>query len=59
MVFALTDLGSKMKAERYRRDHPDADEHEVERAVALWLSDRPGAPQGDAVGRPISWPRVR
>ncbi|MFN0089737.1 MAG: hypothetical protein ACKVWR_05620 [Acidimicrobiales bacterium] len=59
VAFALTELGMRMQAERYRRDHPDASEADVEAAVRAWLHDRPGAPDGDAVGRSVAWPRVK
>ena len=57
VAFALAELGARMVAERFRREHPDASEPEVEAAVRAWISDRPGAPFGDAEGRPVSWPR--
>lgn len=59
VAFALTELGMRMQAERFRRDHPDASEAEVDAAVRAWLHDRPGAPGGDGVGRSVGWPRVR
>ena len=57
VAFALTELGSRMQAQRYRREHPEADEAEADTAVRSWLHDCPGAPDG--VGRSIGWPRVQ
>jgi Rv0078B-related antitoxin len=57
VVFELVDLASGMVAARYRREHPGAGDDEVEAAVIAWLGQRPGAPDGDAVGRLVPWPR--
>jgi hypothetical protein len=54
--FELTELGMRMLAQRYRREHPEATEREVEDHVRAWLRDRPGAPDGDAVGRVVPFP---
>ncbi|MFV0407566.1 MAG: hypothetical protein ACK5LN_12240 [Propioniciclava sp.] len=35
----------------YRRRHPDAADEEVRKAIVSWRSERPGAPDGDAIGR--------
>ncbi len=51
LALELTDLGASLQAQRYRREHPDADDEEVEAFVQAWFLDRPGAPDGDAVGR--------
>jgi hypothetical protein len=53
LAFELTDLGMRLVAQRYRREHPAASEDEVDAAVQAWLLDRPGAPHGDAEGRPV------
>ncbi|MDZ7732580.1 MAG: hypothetical protein U5R31_05185 [Acidimicrobiia bacterium] len=58
-AIALTDLGLRLLAQRHRREHPEASEDEVEAAVRVWLLERPGAPDGDAVGRPVSLPHER
>lgn len=57
IVFELVDLGAGMVAARYRREHPDATDAEVEAAVNAWLGDRSMAPDGDAEGRVVTWPR--
>jgi Rv0078B-related antitoxin len=36
---------------KHRREHPEATEAEIVLVVQRWWSDRPGAAQGDAVGR--------
>lgn len=57
IAFELTELGMEMRAERYRREHPEATEAEVAECVQAWLLDRPGAPDGDAVGHVVPFPR--
>lgn len=58
VVFALTEFGSRLQAQRYRREHPEARDAEVEAAVRAWLHDRPGAPGGDGGERRVEWPRT-
>jgi hypothetical protein len=48
----LYQLGEQMQRARLRREHPDASVNEIESAVREWRRRRPGAPNGDAVGRP-------
>jgi hypothetical protein len=55
----LTELGRELVAQRYRRANPAATEVEVAKAVAVWMSDRSQAPNGDGVGTPVSWPLGR
>lgn len=47
-----------MTRARLRREHPDADEEEIEHLLRLWLMVRPGAEFGDALGRPRSLGRM-
>ena len=47
----LAELGAQLVEQRYRRDHPDASDDVVVAHVRTWWLDRPGAPDGDAVGR--------
>lgn len=56
LAFELTQFGIEMQAQRYRREHPSATDAEVHAFVQAWLFERPGAPHGDAVGRPIGPP---
>ena len=51
--------GEEMFRARIRRRFPAASEAEIERRIQEWLRDRPGAENGDGVGRPVSWPRPR
>lgn len=49
-TFDLFEAGVSMMRARFRRDHPDADEAEIERLLRVWLATRPGAEHGDAPG---------
>ena len=59
VAFELFEIGTRMRAERHRREHPNATPAEVEAAVRSWLTDRSAAPCGDALGRSIVFPRTR
>jgi Rv0078B-related antitoxin len=52
IALELTDLGARMLAQRCRRDHPGWSDGEIDAAVDAWFASRPGAPDGDCVGRP-------
>jgi putative alpha-1,2-mannosidase len=52
IALALYQVGEEMQRARLRREHPDASLDEIEDAVREWRRRRPGAPDGDAVGRP-------
>lgn len=54
VAFELHDLGVRMRAQRHRRERPDATPPQVEEVVRAWLQDRPGAPFGDCEGRPVT-----
>ena len=56
-AFDLFEAGVSMKRQALRRQHPSADASEIERMLASWLVERPGAEHGDGAGRPIPWPR--
>lgn len=58
MTVELVELGAQLRAQRHRREQPDASEDEVREVVLAWLSDRSMAPDGDAVGRVTTWPRT-
>lgn len=51
-AFALFDDGVELMRANLRRTHPQATHAEVERLLAAWLAERPGAEHGDGVGRP-------
>lgn len=55
LALEFTSLGAELRAQRHRREHPDATEEEVEATVAAWLAHRPGAEFGDAEGRPVDF----
>ena len=50
-TFDLFEAGVSMKRAALRREHPEADDDEIDRLLRAWLATRPGAPHGDAAGR--------
>lgn len=44
-------LGESMMRQNIARAHPDLTPAEIEARLAAWLSERPGAQDGDAPGR--------
>lgn len=52
LAFDLFEAGVAMMRATLRRRHPEVADAEIERRLAVWLRTRPGAEQGDAVGRP-------
>ncbi|HXD98120.1 MAG TPA: hypothetical protein VN646_16345 [Candidatus Acidoferrum sp.] len=56
-AFEMFETGVAMMRQTLRRTHLDLTEPEIEARVRAWLAERPGAPFGDAVGRPVTWPR--
>lgn len=57
LALELFEAGEALKRQQLRREHPEATESQIEALLVAWLRDRPGAPHGDAEGRPIPWPR--
>jgi Rv0078B-related antitoxin len=57
VAIELLELALLMRGERHRREHPEATEEEVAAVVQAWKVDRPGSPNGDAIGRSVPWPR--
>lgn len=53
----MFEAGVEMMRQTLRRTNPGLDDDEVETRLRAWLAERPGAPFGDAVGRPVTWPR--
>lgn len=49
----LYDAAVDLMRQNLRRRHPEASEAERERMLVEWLLSRPGAPDGDAVGRRV------
>lgn len=55
LTLELYDDGLAMMRRGLRRDFPEASDHEIRRRLIQWLRVRPGAEQGDCVGRPRHW----
>jgi len=53
----LAELAEEMVECRIRREHPEASDEDVERALGAWYATRSGALHGDGDGRPVPWPR--
>lgn len=56
-AFDLYRAAEDMMRLNLRRRYPEATDAEIEKHLAAWLQDRPGAEIGDAEGRPVPWPR--
>jgi hypothetical protein len=56
LALELFAAGEAMKREALKREHPGAPPAEIERLLAAWLHERPGAEHGDCPGRPLPWP---
>ena len=54
LALDLFATGEELMRQRIRRLHPDWTEAQIERRMAEWLHDRPGAETGDAAGRPTT-----
>ncbi len=50
IAFELFEAAETIMRQNLRRADPAATDDEVERKLIEWLRDRPGAPDGDAVG---------
>lgn len=48
----MYEFAERMQRARLRRLNPDATDEDVEAEVRAWRLRRPGAPLGDAAGRP-------
>lgn len=51
-VFTMYEFGTRMHRTKLRRESPGASDAEIDALMNAWRLDRPGAPLGDAVGRP-------
>lgn len=51
-VFTMYEFGERMYRAKLRRENAGASDAEIDALVNTWRLDRPGAPLGDAVGRP-------
>ena len=56
LALDLFATGEALMRQRVRRLHPDWGETQIEGRMAEWLHERPGAENGDAVGRPTKLP---
>ncbi len=59
LALEMFGVGEALMRQRLRREHPNADDVEIEARLIAWLQERPGAEAGDAVGTPVAWPRRR
>ena len=59
VALELSAVADAMRAQRFRRERPDASEAEIEALMEAWRGERPGAEHGDSAGRPAHWPRRR
>jgi hypothetical protein len=57
LALDLFSTGEAMMRERLRREHPELSVREIEKRLAEWLHERPGAEFGDSPGKPVAWPR--
>ena len=53
MTLDLFQTGVEVMRQNLRRRHPEAHDKEIERRLAEWLHERPGAESGDCPGRPV------
>ena len=56
LALELAELGEAMMRQRLARSHPNESNEEIEKRIAHWRQQRPGAEDGDGVGRPVPWP---
>lgn len=49
----LFQTGVDLMRQNLRRRHPEASIEEIERRLAEWLQERPGAETGDCLGRSV------
>jgi len=59
LALELFEAGEGLVRARLRREHPLANDADIEARLIAWLRERPGAEHGDAAGRPVTWPRPR
>jgi hypothetical protein len=57
LALDLFETGVAIMEQNLRREHPQATEEEIQEKLFQWLRHRPGAEDGDAPGRRVSWPR--
>jgi hypothetical protein len=52
LALDMYELGERILRSGLRRRHPEAGDGEIAQMIRDWREARPGAPGGDAVGRP-------
>jgi Rv0078B-related antitoxin len=52
LALDMYEFGEQMARSGLRRRHPHASDEEIAQMLGDWRRSRPGAPGGDAVGRP-------
>jgi hypothetical protein len=55
LALDLFATGVDLARQRMRRLHPEWTEGEIDKQIAVWLHERPGAENGDGDGRPVAW----
>lgn len=58
LALDMSATAEAMMRARLTREVPGASPAEIERRIVEWYGRRPGAEDGDAVGRPCAWPRA-
>ena len=56
IAFDLYDAAEAIMRQNLKRDFPDEDDAAIERRLVAWLLERPGAVDGDMLGRVRPWP---
>jgi hypothetical protein len=57
MAGQLFETARALRRQQIRRAFPGISPEELKRHIAAWLAERPGAENGDGVGRVVPWPR--
>lgn len=52
LALDMYEFGERMARSALRRRHPNASEEQIMQMLRDWRQARPGAPSGDAAGRP-------
>jgi hypothetical protein len=52
LALDMYEFGERAQRSRLRRRRPDAPDSEIEAEMRAWRESRPGAPGGDATGKP-------
>ena len=52
LALDMYEFGERMQRSRLRRHYPQAAGEQIDAMLRAWRESRPGAPHGDAAGRP-------